>query len=203
MARSTARKPKGLNQRKVILVLTEGTVTERQYLKYMQKVAPGSCRARLKLGSAESDPIKFVNKAVRQLAYDKRRKDGRTFDEIWCVFDYDAHFEQPCNLLMLLNHASSRDINVAVSNPSFELWLVLHCQAVTGTVHRHAIQGIADKLKLVDDKRIREVALSGLQRDYAVARQHARALRVQHQHNGIHETSNPSTAVWELVDEIR
>ena len=203
MARSTARKLKGLNQRKVILVLTEGTVTEHQYLKYMQKVAPGSCRARLKLGSAESDPIKLVNKAVRKLAYDKRRKDGGTFDEIWCVFDYDAHFEEPSDLLTLLSDASSRDINVAVSNPCFELWLVLHYQAVTGTVDRHVIQRTADKLKLVDDKRIREVTLSRLQRDYAVARQHAKALRVGHQHNGNHETSNPSTAVWELVDEIR
>ena len=203
MARSTARKLKGLNQRKVILVLTEGTVTERQYLKYMQKVAPGSCRARLKLGSAESDPMKLVNKAVRKLAYDKRRKDGGTFDEIWCVFDYDAHFEEPSDLLTLLSDASSRDINVAVSNPCFELWLVLHYQAVTGTVDRHVIQRTADKLKIVDDKRIREVALSRLQRDYAVARQHAKALRVRHQHNGNHETSNPSTAVWELVDEIR
>ena len=162
MARPAARKPKRLNQSKIILVLTEGTVTERQYLKHMQKVAPRSCGARLKLGLAESDPIKLVSKAVRQLEYDKRRRDGRTFDEIWCVFDYDAHFQHPSSLLTLLNHASSHDINVAVSNPCFELWLVLHCQAVTSPVHRHAIQGIAHKLKLVDKKRIREAALPGL-----------------------------------------
>ena len=203
MARSTARKPRGLNQRKIILVLTEGTVTERQYLGYMQKKAPGSCRARLKLGPAESDPVKLVSKAVRQLAFDKRRKNGRTFDEIWCVFDYDAHFKHPSSLLTLLNYASSCDINVAVSNPCFELWLVLHCKAVTGPVERHVIQGIAEKLKLVDDKRIRDVALSGLQRNYAVARQHASELMVRHQQNSNHETSNPSTAVWELVDEIQ
>ena len=202
MARSTARRPKGLNQRKVILVLTEGTVTERQYLKYMQKVAPGGCRARLALGPAESDPIKLVNKAVRRLVNDKRRKDGRTFDEIWCVFDYDAHFKQHSDLLALVAYAHQNGVCVAVSNPCFELWLVLHRQSVTANVHRHTIQNNAQQLKLVKKKHIRPSAEAILQQHYVSAKQRAVSLDRQHLQNSIPAKYNPSTNVWRLVDKI-
>lgn len=203
MVRSTGRRPKRRDQTKIVKVLTEGTVTERQYIKYMQKVAPRDCGVRLRLGAAISNPNQLVSKAVRELEYDKRRKEGRIFDEIWCIFDYDAHFRTLSELLTLIDYASSNDICVAFSNPCFELWLVIHCESVASQVHRNSMQNRADDLKLVDRKNIREAALIGFSRDYDIARQRAKSLVVQHQLNGKHEGSNPSTTIWALVDMIR
>ena len=197
----TSRKHRGQGQRRTILVLTEGRVTERQYLKNSQRMRPGKRRASIKLGAAIQDPSELVKKAICSLADDKRRKEP-LYDEIWCVFDYDAHFQQHSHLISLMQRASSHGISVAVSNPCFELWLVLHSQSFTKDVHRHAIQHIAKQHKLMDGKSIRDSAWTRLQTNYVLAKQRAVALDSQHQQNGNPPRSNPSSNVWYLVDKI-
>lgn len=55
----------------------------------------------------------------------RRRRDvNLRYDHIWCVFDIDEHPFVP----EARQQARDNRIDVAVSNPCFELWLLLHFQ---------------------------------------------------------------------------
>jgi len=95
----------------VIRVLTEGEVTEREYLSLI-------CRDSVKLqfGKSSSAPIQMINQAKRDRSVDRRtRTVNRSFDEIWCIFDRDDHkrFDQA------MRAAATAGIQIAVSNPCF------------------------------------------------------------------------------------
>lgn len=65
-------------------------------------------------------PISVVNSAITE----KKNLDEPT-DEIWCVFDT----ENPANnstLYEAIEKARKNNINLAVSNPSFEYWYFIH-----------------------------------------------------------------------------
>ena len=83
-----------------------------------------------------------------------RKHADRDFDEIWCVFDTDQH----PNLAQAINEAGQSEIEVAVSNPCFELWLVLHSQEQTAFIDRHDAQRLANALGLSNDKNIPDTA---------------------------------------------
>jgi hypothetical protein len=48
-------------------------------------------------------------------------KGGDEFDEVWCVMDADEYDLAPAVIL-----ATELNVKLAVSNPCFELWLLLH-----------------------------------------------------------------------------
>lgn len=60
---------------------------------------------------------------------------GAAFDEIWCVFDRDDHerFQDACTM------ARDNGLRLAVSNPCFELWLLLHFRDSPGAQHRDQV----------------------------------------------------------------
>ena len=115
------------------------------------------------------------------------------------MFDTDQH----ANLPQAINEAGQSDIEVAVSNPCFELWLVLHAREQTAHIDRHDVQRLASTLGLADDKRIPDTAWDALIEGFETARQRARALDERHAGNGSPLRENPSTDVWRLVDRLR
>ena len=48
-------------------------------------------------------------------------------DEFWCVFDVEWPVNHP-NLAEAIALAETNDVKLAISNPCFEVWLVLHLQ---------------------------------------------------------------------------
>ncbi len=61
---------------------------------------------------------------------------------MWCVFDVDEHPRLGDAKVM----AAAHDINLAISNPCFELWLILHLRESPGMQHRHAMQDLLESL---------------------------------------------------------
>jgi hypothetical protein len=55
-------------------------------------------------------------------------------DEVWCVFDVDEHPK----LAEARDQANANGIQLAVSNPCFELWLLLHFQEHRAHAGGHA-----------------------------------------------------------------
>ena len=47
--------------------------------------------------------------------------------QVWCVFDVEAE-GRVANLTNLVNKAKRQNIQLAISNPCFELWFYLHYQ---------------------------------------------------------------------------
>ena len=99
--------------------------------------------------------------------------------------------------------ARQSDINVAVSNPCFELWLVLHVEDRARHVHRSDIQRDATRLNLIRGKSVPNAAWESLEDGYEAAKRRAQSLDQMHSDNGSPMRSNPSTDAWRLVDRIR
>ena len=115
------------------------------------------------------------------------------------MFDKDAH----PNLAQAINEAGQSGIEVVVSNPCFELWLVLHAREQTAWIDRHDVQRLASTLGLADGKSIPDNARQALVEGFETARQRARTLDERHAGNGSPPRENPSTDVWRLVDRLR
>lgn len=188
--------------RKVIYVCTEGKVTERKYLMGYERELGQAASAHFVMGHCESNPYKLIELARRELAQQKKSR-GNRYDEFWCVFDFDEYFESPHELNELVSSARKAGLEAAVSNPCFELWLVLHCRDWTAHVERGDIQRHASQLKLTDRKAIINSAWDALVTCYEQAKQRAQRLDAKHRGDGSPPRTNPSTDVWRLVDCVR
>ena len=179
-------------------MLTEGRVTERDYLKILERENP-----QIKIDLAESGmaPLSLVDRARQHTKRNKRAKH-RTgtldFDEIWCVFDVDNH----PNVRRAQQEAKDSDIRTVVSNPCFELWLLLHKQDQTAYIDRRILQKKCQKLNLMDGKRIRPEAIPLLIEDFVEARQRAIDLDERHEGNDSPSNWNPSTNAWEIAQAV-
>lgn len=115
--------------RKTFVIFCEGQRTEPEYLNalkmqpFVRDVAAVDLRVETGHGGA-------VPRTLVALASDARSRatteDGE-IDEFWCVFDVEWPRNHP-GLAEAISQAERNGIRVAVSNPCFELWLILHFQ---------------------------------------------------------------------------
>lgn len=109
-----------------ILVVCEGKKTEPLYLSRFQHHVRNPRVHVEPLGPA-GVPLTVVQTAIerRKQAEDeaKRQRDEYLlWDQVWAVFDMDDH----PNVADARQLAMANDIRLAVSNPCFELWALLH-----------------------------------------------------------------------------
>ncbi len=181
----------------MVRVLTEGKITEPAYLSAWARV--NRRNVRLEISDMGMTPDALVRKAKKHMRNRPSKRADQAFEEIWCVFDIDEHPNVP----QAIDNARQSGIEVAVSNPCFELWLVLHGQDQTADIHRHDVQRLSRQLQLTRGKEILETALSELIEAFETAKQRAQGLDERHAGNGSPTRSNPSTDVWRLVDRLR
>lgn len=192
----TRRKVGQRERRTVIRVLTEGEVTEPQYLRLI-------CSDSVKLdirNSKRTTPMQLVKQAKRDLRADRRvRAVNRSFDEVWCIFDRDDHHR----FGEAVQAAANADIPTVVSNPCFELWLILHVTEQTAHISTSMAQTRAGQLNLVDGKDLATANLDALRNSCLMAKHRALELDRMHERNGSPPRANPSSEVWRLVDRLR
>ncbi|WP_055478698.1 RloB family protein [Sphaerimonospora mesophila] len=105
-------------------VACEGESTEPDYLRYLnEQFGDGDdgrrpFRIQPVYRKNGMTPAKVVE-AVREAAAE---------DEAWALFDRDSHHEIP----QAVKAAAASGIEFAFSHPSFDLWLLLHFQMLTG-----------------------------------------------------------------------
>ena len=200
MTKPSGRAPKRGRGKKrvpryVLRVLTEGERTEPDYLCVWVR---RNARVHLDFAERGMTPGALVRLAKKHLGDQPRKRAARDFDEIWCVFDTDEHE----NLANAMEEARQCGIQVAVSNPCFELWLVLHVREQTAYISRHDVQRLSNELGLSDGKRIADAARNTLVEAFPTATERAQALDRRHAGNNRPARSNPSTDVWRLVDQL-
>ncbi|MEG1553359.1 MAG: RloB family protein [Kiritimatiellia bacterium] len=112
--------------KRLFVISCEGYCTEPEYFEYLQQLNPAAC---LKIVKKEkgSAPQKVLERAKRAI------KSGtfgvRSGDEVWCVLDRDCWSEKDLREVETWANAHSKDgitRGCALSNPKFELWLLLH-----------------------------------------------------------------------------
>ncbi len=197
--RRSARREPFKDSRPTILIVCEGRVTEPSYLKDFYSALKNP-RVNIRFGDGEAVPLTIVRTArdLKKKAEEqakRERDDNLAYDQVWCVFDVDEH----PHISEARQMARDNELHLAVSNPCFELWLLLHFREPPGAKHRHDLQSMLSE-NLPDYHKRASYALVSPGYDAAVVR----AKRLDAAASAASESGrNPTTGVWRLTESIR
>src|ERR1700733_13496047 len=124
-----------------ILIVCEGTKTEPGYFEDLRQRYRSVVEVVLCQGGV---PKTLVERAVemKKEADSKAAKDeNERYDEVWCVFDIDDHPKIDDAKLQ----ARYNGIRLAISNPCFELWVLLHFQDQRAHISRTQLRAACRK----------------------------------------------------------
>lgn len=180
------RRPPRRRSRPLILIVCGARCTEPQYFAGLRDTLR-SPAVDIRIAQQAKAPAQVV-----QYASSFARRSVQDFDEIWCVVDVD-HFE----LEEAIGLARQHGIELAVSNPCFELWLLLHhddCRAALNdcTAARHRL------LKQLPNYDKTRLDFAPFASSVVKATMRAKALDP----SGTNHERNPSTSVWRLAEKM-
>lgn len=178
-----------------MLIICEGEKTEPMYFKNYR--TPQNNVDVIPIPSSRKDVgsiVKFAKKKLEDL-------DIKGGDSIWCVFDCDKNTDESISTSY---KNAGKSINMCFSNPSFELWFLLHFSYTDASLQN---EGLIELLK-------RQIADYSKSSDYFqtlepltdTAVKNAKKLEKLHLDNGtdLNSTqSNPSTQVYRIIEVIR
>ena len=195
------RKPSGRRKRKpVVYLICEGSETE---IRYFRKFRSRECNIDIvPIPSQYKSADKLVQKAKATIGFSPYYPDEG--DMIWCVFDRDDNTNAVLTKAKQL--AIEEGYQIAFSNPSFEVWFLLHFNNQLAPVENceAAIKLLKKKGRLEQYEKNKDVyeALKPLQ-DLAIERAKNRVAALQREHTEIFSReSNPVTTVAELVEYL-
>lgn len=185
------------SRKNIFLICCEDEKSSRFYFNGFQKKIPTIDIQVPK--HKENDPVKIVDFAINK----KASKDLEPNDSVWCVFDVDENTNDKLNEANQL--AKKNDITCILSNPSFEIWYLLHHKCTT---KHYSNKELERELKnhlpnydKNDDTIFNQVyGLTG------TAIPNAKKLETFHNEEKriiYSRESNPSTMVYELVEELQ
>ncbi len=125
--RSFRRRQPSLQPNDRVLIVCEGAKTEPNYFDSLWRSLRVST-IDVEIVPKGAVPITVVDEAVSR-DRKNRRQSGKggdiRYDKVWCVFDVEIPHENQ-SLLQALDMAKANGISVALSNPCFEYWILLH-----------------------------------------------------------------------------
>lgn len=191
--------------RSKVVIACEGQKTEPLYFSAIRAHLRASAKDIVIVDHKGTDPLTIVQSAVDEVG---RQKPWLAGDQAWAVFDGDEHRQTAAQRQrwdQALGLAAAKHIQVVISNPSFELWYLLHFRPQTANIHRDAALHIL-KAHLPDYEKSVGVfeALRALEppSGRGQAQAHALALEAMHLRNKLPAWTNPSTAVHVLVNRL-
>ena len=119
------RRRHGSRQEKIrILIVCEGRETEPNYFRGLRDEESIREKFVLEIRKGRGgSPLYAVQRAVEEI--EKAASRNEEFDEAWCVLDIE-HAGQNPQLIQARALAGRHEIRLALSNPSFECWLLAH-----------------------------------------------------------------------------
>ncbi len=193
--RSGFRQPK-----KTLVVFCEGKRTEPEYLDALKRLPEvhnvAAVDVRVETSHGGAVPLTLVNLAIE--ARNRYQGNEGEIDEYWCVFDVEWPRNHP-NLEAARTLAKANQIEVAISNPCFEIWLAFHFTDCSAWMDNDAARRLRRNLDGQADK--------GLSADtYMPKRSEAvrRALSMEQRHSDVTNfpNDNPSSGMHRLVTSV-
>lgn len=188
------RRSSGRRERRVVLIVCEGTKTEPLYFGGFRAAARGRYMIKIATSNAK-DAVGIAKYAKEQ----KKRQglSGKDGDSIWIVFDTDSNSREQLDAAEKLAEADSHKL--AMSNPCFELWYLLHFEDRTAALSKEELD-IRLRRHIPDYKKNQDYfALLALRRSSALRR--AEELESPSA-RPLSRAANPSTGVGRLVREL-
>src|ERR1039457_242009 len=132
------RRPASRSPLARFLIVCEGTQTEPGYFRETRHLERSLIDLEISPGGV---PKALVERAIEKKQDAERlarsQKDSNLlYDEVWCVFDIDEHRLIP----EAKQQARANGIELAISNPCFELWALLHFQDQRSHIERGKAQ---------------------------------------------------------------
>lgn len=197
------RREKLRDPRRILVIVCEGKETEKIYFRNYRDRKSG---LKIKFpNSTKSDPFHLVKSALREIP----DLDIEKGDQIWCVFDSDNRTEQ---VVQKTIEKTGDKVKICFSNPSFELWYLLHFISVhnkTRILNEDLIRRIEEQFKKIDKNFTKysktENYFNYLENRTQNAIDNAKKLNQMHAKKGVElfsTKSNPSTQVFKLVEYI-
>jgi hypothetical protein len=183
--------------RNTIVIVCEGEKTEITYFEGFRERYSGVQIEPLHGGC--TDPINIVKFALDQIEY--YDIDFENGDAIWCVFDVDENENR--FLSKALKEANKNRLNIALSNPSFEFWYLIHFEKKVAYISRS--EAIDELKKYIPKYEKKMNVFPILKPKLQNAIEHAKFLNKQHEKNKIKlfsKESNPSSQVFKLIEYI-
>ena len=198
MARSIKRAKPAREQLKRYYLLCEGKNTEPEYFQNLVDHFQAANIA-IFIVPAAGAPQTIAGKADGIRNNRNKKTSFEEGDEIWAIFDRDTHEHYEASRAV----CGQKGINVAYSDPCFELWLILHHHAIHAPGTHHQIQKKFEELdpnyKSTGGKRCNFALLAN---NVEVAENNARSLLTARAAEGRPE-SCPSTTVHNLTVKLR
>lgn len=193
-----SRRPPTLERRRRFLIVCEGEKTEPLYFKNLIQSEQVTL-AEVHIVRAAGVPRTVVKRAVQRKKEAERyarslRDEYFKYDEVWCVIDVDEH----PGLDEALQQAEANGIKVALSNPCFELWVLLHFEDHRAFSDRTKVQSLVREHLRGYSK---TVPYEALRDRYATAVERAGALARWQEEQG-RRLANPSTSVHQLTQAL-
>src|SRR5262249_3811556 len=160
--------------------------TEPAYFDGLKRIAENRAVS-VRIRAKGVSPVQLIEVAARY-----RDHDSIGFDEVWCVADVDEFDISGIGRL-----ARDAGINLAISNPCFELWLLLHHEDCRSRLETYA-EVHARLVRYVSGYDKSELNITDFARGITVAVTRGKALDP----TGADHIRNPSTSVWRLVEII-
>lgn len=189
--------------RRTFRVYCEGRRTEPEYLEALKQEPAVRDVASVRIQVADNPQGAVPYTLVQAAAAFRSRvsEEAGEVDEVWCLFDVECPNEHP-NLDAAVTLAEKSGVQVAISNPCFELWLALHFKSHREPLRtdeavalRHDRDGTAETDKGVD-------GIMYMPKRYAAAR-HAQYLSNMHVRNGTHfPKDNPSSGMFRFLAAV-
>jgi hypothetical protein len=179
------------------LIVCEGTVTEPCYFRDVRHVERSLIELQIEPRATPKAIVERAAELKKQADHDAERRtdDNLRYEEVWCVFDIDDHRLIP----EAKDQARANGIELAISNPCFELWALLHFQDQSAHIARGKVQRLCATCMPGYEKRL---DYETLRPKYPDALHRAQELEKWHD---LRSTvgANPSTAVYRLVERIK
>lgn len=189
LTRRVATRP----ERRIVRIFTEGEGSEPDYIRGFVREFVNSDTADVRVEDRHGTPRTLVNWARESI----RDED---VDDVWCVFDVESPQPHPF-LHESRQAADAACVRLAISNPCFEYWLLLHFRGHTKAETSHDMESLSRRADGRAKKRI----------DFAkyTAGVEAACRRAQHQERCHHGAGtafpddNPSTSMPALIEFLR
>ena len=114
--------------RETVLIVCEGEKTEPLYFKFLRiELGLSTVEVEVEGDKCGSAPINVVDRAIK-LKHERARSRSQLefpYDVVWCVIDVEAPHPHE-SLARALDKAQGNRLKVALTNPCFEYWYLLH-----------------------------------------------------------------------------
>jgi len=187
---------------KKVIIVCEGKKTEYGYFESIRQSKRLRSTRIIVVRPDGTDPLTIVREAVAQRENQRLKRRWSHEDSAWAVYDGDEHIQHnPIVWHSAMSLAMKENIKLAITNPAFEYWYLLHFRDHESNLSRQkAIQLLKEHIPDYEKSDI--LYSSHLVDITADAISRAKDLHRRRALDGHELYSNPCAHVFRLVEEL-